>query len=161
MKNILNAKVLVAALVIAGILLCLSLGYILVRRPAAIPPDLTPIPAVLTIIPAPTSTLRPLPPTLTSIPPTPLPSTTPAPGQIALGVYVQPSTGGDGLRIHIAPSLSAELAFPDPAFDSEVFLVTDGPEQADGYTWWYLTASYDISRAGWAVQDFLVSIPSP
>jgi hypothetical protein len=47
------------------------------------------------------------------------------------------------------------------AFDSEVFLVTKGPEQADGYTWWYLTASYDTSRAGWAAQDFLAVIPSP
>jgi hypothetical protein len=90
-----------------------------------------------------------------------MPSPTAAPGQIAIGVYVQPSTGGDGLRIHIAPSLSAGLAFPDPAFDSEVFLVTKGPEQADGYTWWYLTASYDTSRAGWAAQDYLTAIPSP
>jgi hypothetical protein len=161
MKNILNGKVLFAMLMIAGILLCASIVYILMIRPAALPPDLTPVPAVLTIIPGPTSTPRPLPPTLTSIPPTPLPSPTLAPGQIAIGVYVQPSTGGDGLRIHVAPSLSADLAFPEPAFDSEVFLVTKGPEQADGYTWWYLTASYDASRAGWAVQDFLVSIPSP
>jgi hypothetical protein len=161
MKNILNGKVLIAALVIASVLLCTSFVYILVRRPAAAAPDLTPASAALTIIPAPTSTPHPLPPTLTPIPPTAMPSPTAAPGQIAIGVYVQPSTGGDGLRIHIAPSLSAGLAFPDPAFDSEVFLVTKGPEQADGYTWWYLTASYDTSRAGWAAQDYLTAIPSP
>jgi hypothetical protein len=161
MKNILNGKVLIAALVIASVLLCASLLYILVRRPAAAAPDLTPASAALTVIPAPTSTPQTLPPTLTPIPPTAMPSPTPAPGQIAIGVYVQPATGGDGLRIHIAPSLSAALAFPDPAFDSEVFLVTKGPEKADGYTWWYLTASYDASRAGWAVQDFLTAIPPP
>jgi hypothetical protein len=161
MKKILNGKVLAAALVIAGILLCSTVLYILVRRPAALTPDLTPASAIFTIIPAATSTPRPLPPTLTPIPATPTTSPTPAPGQIAIGVYVEPSTGGDGLRIHVAPSLSAELAFPNPAFDSEVFLVTKGPEEADGYTWWYLTASYDTSRAGWAVQDYLKAIPKP
>jgi hypothetical protein len=161
MKNILTGKVLIAALAIASVLLCTSLVYILVRRPAAPAPDLTPASAALTVIPAQTSTPQPLPPTLTPIPPTAMPSPTLAAGEIAVGVYVQPSTGGEGLRIHTDPSLDAGLAFPDPAFDSEVFLVTKGPEQADGYTWWYLTASYDASRAGWAVQDFLTVIPSP
>ena len=47
------------------------------------------------------------------------------------------------------------------AFDAEVFLITEGPRDADGYTWWYLTASYDTARAGWAAQDFLTVIPSP
>jgi hypothetical protein len=159
MKNVFNGKVFVAMLVISGLLLCISLVYILVVRPAAAPPDQGPVSAAITIVSAPTSTPRPLPPTLTPIPPTPQPTPTPAPGQIAIGVYVEPSTGGDGLRIHVAPSLSADLAFPQPAFDSEVFLVTQGPEQADGYTWWYLTASYDVSRAGWAVQNYLVAIP--
>jgi hypothetical protein len=161
MKNILNGKVLIAALVIASVLLCASFAYILVVRPAAPAPDLTPNSAALTILPAPTSTGQPLPSTLTSFPTTAVSTSTPAPGQIAIGVYVQPSTGGDGLRIHVSPGLNAALAFPGAAFDSEVFLVTKGPEQADGHTWWYLTASYDASRAGWAVQDFLVAIPSP
>jgi hypothetical protein len=161
MKNILNWKVLLAVLVVASLLLCTSLGYILVRRPATATPDLTPVSAAITIISAPTSTPRYLPPTLTPLPPPPMSSPTAAPGQIAIGVYVQPTTGGDGLRIHTAPSLTASLAFPSPAFDSEVFLVTKGPEQADGHIWWYLTASYDSSRAGWAVQDFLTAIPSP
>ncbi len=159
MKNILTGKVLIAALAIAGVLLCISLVYILVRRPAAPIPDLTSSSAALTVIPAQTSTPLALPPTLTPIAPTGMPSPTLAPGEIALGVYVQPSTGGEGLRIHTDPSLNATLAFS--AFDSEVFQVTKGPEQADGYTWWYLTASYDASRAGWAVQDFLTVIPSP
>ncbi|MCX6037752.1 MAG: hypothetical protein NTW99_07645 [Chloroflexi bacterium] len=159
MKNILNRKVLIAALVIASVLLCTSLVYILVRRPAAPAPDLTPASAVLTVIPAPTSTPRTLPPTLTPIPPTAMPSPTPVAGEIAIGVYVQVATGGDALRVRAEPGLSTAPLFL--AFDSEVFLVTNGPEQADGYTWWYLTASYDASRAGWAAQDFLTVIPSP
>jgi hypothetical protein len=160
MRNILNLKVLIATLAIASVLICSSLVYILVRHPAA-PVELTPAPAALTIIPAQTSTQHTLPTILALIPPTVIPTPTLVPGQIAIGVYVQPSTGGDGLRIHITPSLSAALAFPEPAFDSEVFQVTKGPEQADGYTWWYLTASYDATRAGWAVQDYLSAIPAP
>jgi hypothetical protein len=160
MRKIFNRKVLIAILIFTTLFICVSLAYILVKRPAVTVPDLAPATYDLTIIPAPTSTLYAL---LAS--PTPfllaaISSPTPAPGQIAIGVYVQPSTGGDGLRIHIAPSLNSALAFPSPAFDSEVFLVTKGPEQADGYTWWYLTASYDTSRAGWAAQDFLATIPS-
>ena len=159
MKNILNGKVLMAMMAIAVIMLCSSLAYILVMRPAAAAnPDQAAATSALTIIPAPTSTPRPLPPTLTPIPPTPAPSATPGPGQIAIGVYVQPSTGGAGLRIHTQPGLTADFF---SAFDSEVFLVTKGPQQADGHTWWYLTASYDTTRAGWAAQDYLSVIPTP
>jgi hypothetical protein len=159
MKNILNGKVLIAMLAIAALLLCGSLAYILVMRPTPNSnPDLSAATLALTITPASTSTALPLPPTLTPIPPTPAPSSTPAPGQIAIGVYVQPNTGGAGLRVHTQPGLSADFF---SAFDSEVFLVTKGPEQADGYTWWYLTASYDATRAGWAAQDYLTAIPSP
>jgi len=159
MKNILNGKVLIAMAAVAALLLCGSLAYILVMRPTAdSSPQLAAATAALTIIPAPTSTSLPLPPTLTAVPPTPAPTSTPAPGQVAIGVYVQPSTGGVGLRVHTQPGLSADYF---SAFDSEVFLVTKGPEQADGYTWWYLTASYDATRAGWAVQDYLSAIPSP
>jgi len=159
MKNILNGKVLIAMLLIAVVLLCGSLAYIIVMRPAAASSaNLAAATSALTIIPAPTSTSHPLPPTLTPFPPTPAASATPAPGQIAIGVYVQPSTGGAGLRVHTQPGLSADFF---SAFDSEVFLVTKGPEQADGYTWWYLTASYDTTRAGWAAQDYLAVVPSP
>ncbi len=159
MKNILNGKVLVAALVIASLLLCACLVYILVRRPAAAVPDLTPASAALTVIPAPTSTPHTLPPASTPFPPTAMPSHTPAPGEIAISVYVQVATGVDALNLRAQPGLkTVPLSL---AFNSEVFLVTNGPKQADGYTWWYLTAPYDSSRAGWAVQDFLTVIPSP
>ena len=158
MKNIINGRTLIAMVVIALILLCGSLAYILVVRPAAnSDPNLAAATFVLTVVPAPTTTPLPLPPTLTPFPPTPLPSSTPAPGEIQIGVYVQPSTGGSGLRIHTQASLSADYF---SAFDSEVFQVTKGPEQADGYTWWYLTASYDVTRAGWAAQDYLAVVPS-
>jgi hypothetical protein len=159
MRKILNGKVLIATLVFASVLLCASFTYIMVKRPAAAPADLTPASAALTIIPAPTSTPRPLPATTTPLPFAAMSSPSPAPGQIGIGVYVQVATGGDTLHIRAEPGLGNEPLFM--AFDSEVFLVTKGPQQADGYTWWYLTASYDASRAGWAAQDFLTVIPSP
>ena len=158
MKNILNRKVLIAAIIIGAVLSCASLAYIALARPAASLAGETSISEGLTIIPPTTSTPKPLPPTPTPVQPTPLASYTPRPGQIAVGVYVQPTTGGVGLRVHTEPKLAANFF---SAFDSEVFLITKGPEQADGYTWWYLTASYDTKRAGWAVQDYLAVIPKP
>jgi hypothetical protein len=53
-------------------------------------------------------------------------------------------------------STSGEIRFL--GYESEVFLVTDGPKNADGYIWWYLTAPYDESRSGWAVADYLAPI---
>lgn len=161
MKTILNGKVLISSLVIAVMLLCASLVYILKMRPAAVWNKAPGETSSWTIIPAPTSTIHLLPSTPTVFAFLQTASPTAAPGQIAVGVYVQPSTGGAGLLIHVEPGLKAALAFPKPAFDSEVFLVTDGPVQADGYTWWYLTASYDTSRRGWGAQEYLSVIPQP
>jgi hypothetical protein len=159
MKNILNRRVLLAALLIASVLLCASFVFILVIRPAAPVPDLTPASAAMTIIPAPTSTPHDLPPTPQLIPSTPMPTLTPAPGEFAINVYVQVANGVDALNLRAEPGLdSTKLSL---AFKSEVFLITNGPEKADGINWWYLTASYDTSRAGWAAQDFLTVIPSP
>ncbi|HTX93128.1 MAG TPA: hypothetical protein VMC09_18080 [Anaerolineales bacterium] len=158
MNRILTSKVVVFALVIGSTLLCASLLYIFLAHPAAAGTNLGMTASALTVIPAPSSTPRPLPPTLTPLPPTPTVTDTPGPDQIAIGVYVQPTTGGEGLRVHTSPSLSADYF---SAFDSEAFQVTKGPEQAEGYTWWYLTASYDANRSGWAVQDFLTVIPKP
>ena len=82
------------------------------------------------------------------------------PGAFALGVYVQISgTEGQGLHLRAQPGLDSSPL--DLGYDSEVFQITGGPQQADGYTWWYLTAPYDQSRSGWAVQDYLSVIPSP
>jgi hypothetical protein len=163
MKNILTGKVVVAALIIAGVGLCASLIYILVARPAAPRPDPSAVASdgpALTVIPAPTATPLPPTPTLTSFPPTPTLSPTPGPGQLAVGVYVQiTNTGQEGLNIRAEAGLTAQVVFS--GFDDEVFLVTGGPIEADGHTWWQLTASYDSTRSGWAAADFLTVIESP
>jgi len=161
MKNgIFNLRTLIGTLTIAALLLCGTLVLILWFRPAASSPELAPASAALTLIPAPTSTPRYLPPPPTATLSLPTGTPTPQPGAIAIGVYVQiTGTEGEGLRLRAAPGLDSKPLFL--GYDSEVFQVADGPQQADGYTWWYLTAPYDQTRSGWAVQDYLTVIPSP
>ncbi|MDP3185902.1 MAG: hypothetical protein Q8M58_11555 [Anaerolineales bacterium] len=174
MKNILNIKVILGALILASLLLCATLVYILWAGQAAHLADpsavasgqaLLPASAALTLIPAPTSTPRYAAPTPTLAPPLPAASPfvvtpTPLPGTFTVGAYVQISgTEGQGLRLRARPGLNSQPLFL--GYDSEAFLVTNGPQQADGHTWWYLTAPYDQTRSGWAVQDYLSVIPSP
>ena len=113
-------------------------------------------PADLTMIPAPTHT-----PAATAIP-TIDPLATPVIDQTVINIdgYVQiTGTGSDGLRIRSAPGLTSETVFRGE--ESEVFLVKDGPQSADGYTWWYVVAPYDDTRAGWAAAEFLAVVPAP
>ena len=112
-------------------------------------------PADLTVIAAPTATSSaPATPTIDPFAPTP------APTGIALGNYVQiTGTEGQGLRIRSEPGLNGESVFL--GFDSEVFIIQDGPRESDGFIWWYLVAPYDETRVGWAASDFLTYIPSP
>ncbi len=154
LRPYLNRFVIFGALGTAGILLLLTLVLIGWTSPR-LTPDIGFAPADLTMIPPPTHT-----------PPAALPAHDPLatptfdPNSIQVGGYVQISgTGGDGLRIRAAPGLNTETIFRGE--ESEVFLVKDGPQQADGYTWWYLVASYDETRAGWAAADFLIVVPSP
>jgi hypothetical protein len=120
-------------------------------------PDVGFAPADLTIIPAPTHT-----PNVTPVPTIDPSLVTPtlAPDTIGIGGYVQISgTEGEGLRIRSAPGLNSDTVFFGG--ESEVFLVRNGSEVADEYTWWYLVAPYDETRAGWAAANFLAVVPSP
>ena len=158
-QQIFSRKVLLAGLLLGIFLVVASVVFSLIVRPGEPRTSGEPMAAALTVIPAPTSTPRTLPPTITFQAPTPTQPPTPAPGEFGTGVYVQVTIGEDALRVRVSPGLSADILFL--AFDAEAFLIEDGPREADGYTWWYLTAPYDTSRAGWAVQDFLTVIPSP
>lgn len=153
-RQLFNKWVILGALALAGLLLLitvLSIGWTTPPRTS----DVGFAPAHLTIIPAPTATPN-VTPTATIDPFAP--SATPT--GLAVGGYAQISgTGGDGLRIRSAPGLSGEAVFL--GLDSEVFLVKDGPREADGYVWWYIVAPYDENRAGWAAADFLTFIPAP
>jgi hypothetical protein len=159
-KNLSNYKVILASVLLAGFFLFATFIYFFWLSPVLLkPPPDSPV-SVFTIIPASTSTPRFVTPSPMPVSPTPSPTYTPLPGTIALNTYVQiTGTEGDGLRLRVSPALSSDPLFL--GFDSEVFLVTDGPSQADGYTWWYLTAPYDQTRSGWAVVDYLSYVPSP
>lgn len=153
-RQLFNKWVVLGALLLAGLLTlitAISIGLTSARQNS----DVGFVPADLTVIAAPTSTSS-APATATIDPFAP----TPAPTGIALGNYVQiTGTEGQGLRIRSEPSLNGEPVFL--GYDSEVFVVQDGPREADGFVWWYLVAPYDETRVGWAAADFLSYIPSP
>ena len=153
-RDLFNKWVILGALALAGILVlitAISIGLTSVTRG----PDVGFAPADLTVIPAPTGT--------SSAPPTPTIdpfATATSPAGVAIGNYVQiTGTEGQGLRIRAAPGLGGEFQFL--AYDSEVFVVQDGPREVDGYVWWYLSAPYDETRVGWAAADFLSYVPAP
>jgi len=153
-RQLFNKWVVLGAIVLAGLLLlitAISIGLTSARQTT----DVGFAPADLTVIPAPTSTSG-VPATATVDPFAP----TATPTGIVLGNYVQISgTDGEGLRIRSQPGLGGEPQFL--GFDSEVFIVKDGPREVDGFVWWYLVAPYDDARAGWAAADFLTYIPAP
>lgn len=117
--------------------------------------------AALTVIPAPTATpvVVPATPTLPAGPTaTGLPL--PPPGDVSLESYIQiTGTGGDGLRLRSEPGLDSDVRMLGA--EAEVFIVKDGPEEADGYTWWYLVGPADETRRGWAVANYLMVVQNP
>lgn len=110
------------------------------------------LPAATPILPTPTSIVTE-PPRATDFPP-------PAPGDIAIDAYVKVvGTGGDGLRLRTGPGLDRDVRLL--AIEDEVFLVQEGPQQSDGYSWWYLVGPFDDGRHGWAVSNFLKVVQNP
>lgn len=152
----LNRFVIIGSLIFASILILITLILIGWTSPR-FSPDVGFAPADVTMILAPTHTpAATIPPTVNPLLVTP----TFDPTTIVLNGYVQISgTGNDGLRIRSSPGLNSETVFRGE--EAEVFLVKDGPQVGDGYTWWYLVAPYDETRAGWAVGEFLAVIPPP
>ncbi|MBI3151608.1 MAG: SH3 domain-containing protein [Chloroflexi bacterium] len=155
LRPYLNRGVIFGALGFAATLLIITLIVIGWTSPR-FSPDVGFAPADLTMIPAPTHT-----PNVTVVPTNdPLATPTFDPTAININGYVQiTGTEGEGLRIRSAPGLETETVFRGE--EAEVFVVKDGPQSVDGYTWWYLVAPYDETRAGWAAADFLAVIPSP
>lgn len=153
LKSFLNPiTLLTGAILLAGLILAGLAAVFLGRSPE----PSTAITPVMTKIAAPTQTPEPIAPTAT-------PTATPTSlfflpeGVIGVGAYVQVGgTDGAGLRMRSEPGLSGSVNFT--ALDAEVFLVIDGPVEADGYTWWRLEAPYDQTRNGWSAGDFLTPI---
>lgn len=151
--SLMNRWTVTGALLVAGCLLLTTLLAIGWLRPHP-PGQQGLMPADLTVIPP--STLTPSPaPTANATG-----TAAAAAGQIGIGGYVQiTGTEGQGLRIRSAPGLASDTVFRGE--EAETFKVQDGPKQVDGYTWWYLVAPYDSTRAGWAAADFLAAVPAP
>lgn len=156
MRPYLNRFVIFGSLIVAVVLILITLILIGWTSPR-FSPDVGFAPADLTMILAPTHTpAATIPPTNDPLLATPTFDLS----TIAVNGYVQiTGTGNDGLRIRSAPGLNTETVFRGE--ESEVFVVRDGPQVGDGYTWWYLVAPYDDTRAGWAVSEFLAVIPPP
>jgi hypothetical protein len=156
LRPYLNRFTIVGSLIVAAVLILLTLIIIGWTSPR-FSPEVGFAPADLTMIPAPTHT-----PAATAIPTFDPFAATAVVDQNTIHIdgYVQIiEVGTDGLRIRSAPGLTTETVFLGE--ESEVFLVKDGPQEADGYTWWYVVASYDDTRAGWAAAEFLTFVPAP
>jgi hypothetical protein len=125
--------------------LVLILGGLFTRGRGQILNEATP---VLTIIPAPSVTPTSEPSSTPEIAPTP-PTSTP--------VLSYSGELGQGLRAR--PGLDASIAFL--GVESEVFEVLDGPQEVDGYAWWYLRNPYNTEKTGWAASVYLRPISSP
>ena len=153
-QQLFNRWVILGALLFAGLLLLITSVSIGLTTPRQNSP-IGFAPADVTVIAVSTSTSS-APPTPTIDPFAP----SPTPSGLAVGNYAQiTGTEGQGLRIRATPGLDGEFVFL--GYDSEVFVIKDGPRSVDGYVWWYLVAPYDETRAGWAAADFLTFIPAP
>jgi uncharacterized protein YgiM (DUF1202 family) len=86
----------------------------------------------------------------------PVPPPPPPGGAFEIGDVVEVTT--DVLNLRSSPSLSGSVLGQMP--NGTQGTVTDGPETANGYTWWQLDTSYGT---GWSVEVYLglVEGPSP
>lgn len=137
-----------AGVVLLGVILSLTaLGRALGSQTDAAPP-------VVTVVVRPTATAV-IAASPTTIPmESPTPAATFEPGRLSIGGLAEVyGTEGDGLRLRQDPSTNGTIKLLGS--ESEVFILQDGPVDADGRTWFYLVSPSDATRAGWAVADFL------
>jgi len=145
-----------SSLILGGGLFLLFAFSLWIGRPPTAP--VGQVTAALVVIPAPTATGHPSP----TPPENASTATPPSPGGelIAVGMYVEISgTNGAGLRLRVSPGLEFTPQFL--GMEDEVFKVEDGPQEADGYVWWYLVAPFEPERRGWAVSNYLSPIQNP
>ncbi|MBN1428992.1 MAG: hypothetical protein JXB07_11450 [Anaerolineae bacterium] len=152
-------------LVVAG-LTCGLWGIVLLSRGnAADGPTPTPIFVVITSTPTlGPSSEEPVPP-IEAASPTPEEIVTTEPTQdaglttaISIGSIISiQGTGKDGLSVRQGPGLDYQYVFV--ANEGDQFEVQDGPREANGYTWWYITDPQNPDRFGWAVANFMQVVP--
>lgn len=157
LASLIDLRVIGGSVVIASCLLLTTLGLLWATRSPG--PAAGQSTAVMNLIPAdtPAAPEQPSPGSLSPTETVPLP---PPPGEITVGAYVQISgTAGAGLRFRERPGLDAPVLLLGA--EAEVFVVEQGPQEADGYVWWYLVGPYDAERRGWAVANYLQVVQKP
>jgi len=151
-----NPVVIGGTILLALTLLFISFFIVWVTRPEPAPVGhATPVMHVINI------------PTATIALPTPTPTTVttpatlgPSSGTITVGNYVRiVGTGGDGLRLRVNPGLDGQVRFI--VFEGEIFLIQDGPQEADGFVWWHMLGTEDETRRGWSVSDYMEVVQGP
>jgi hypothetical protein len=157
LANSLTLRVIGVALVIASCLLLSTIGLFWATR--SVKPPAGQSTAIMNRIPAASPTAlgdtSSGSPSLTQTAPPP-----PPPGVITVGAFVQiTGTAGAGLRFREQPGLEAPVLLLGA--EAEVFRVEEGPQEVDGYVWWYLVGPYDETRRGWAVANYLEIVQNP
>lgn len=127
----------IVAITVAG-------GVWLFTKPPASPDGPRPTAIVWTATPTPTPTPIPTP-TLAPVPP----------DAIGVGVRVTVTgTGEAGLSMRTEPGTTSERL--DVAMEGETLLVVSGPQESDGYTWWFVRDEVTPEREGWVAADYLI-----
>lgn len=88
-----------------------------------------------------------------------IPTLSPTPRQIDLGVIVLVSDVGDQeLNVRDQANVTdSTVIFRAP--ENTQFLIVDGPRQGDGLTWWQIQDLRDPNRVGWAASNYLIPEP--
>lgn len=148
--------IVIGILAVIGIVGVLLLFIFLILR-ACVPlspasPTVEPTPAVVS--PTLQATYTPTPlrgtptPTVTFTPPPPTPTPT-LPAEITVGGYVRVLAAA-GVNLREGPGVGqAAIRLLE---NGEVLKVVDGPQEADGYTWWKLEDKRE-GRTGWAAES--------
>lgn len=132
-------------MLLGAIVLTIVGGIWLFARDPAAPSGPQPTAVVWTATPTPVPTAAPTP--------TPEPASILS-GVIGVGTRIKiVGTGDVGLSIRADAHTNGERL--DVANEGEILLIVAGPEEADGYTWWFLRDESNTAREGWAVEDYL------
>jgi len=151
LREQMNVWVIVFSVLFALGLLCVFIFTTLISRPASTSTLIsTPL---YTIVSAPTKTVT-VDPSIVETQTAQNSEYSSLPGEIGIGKVVQiVGTEGAGLRLRQQPGTGGVVQFLGD--EMELFEVTEGPSEADGYVWWYLESPYDTARSGWAAADYL------
>jgi hypothetical protein len=147
--------------ILVAIIIALCAGLILVVQAIRGHGDETPTPvATATRAVVPTFTSQPVaptgetPPTATVVLPVGTPEGTVPPTEIGPGaLVVVQGTLGAGLNLRTEPSTGTESRVVTNVREGTVLTVLEGPEEADGYTWWRMRAPG--GEEGWGAANWI------